>query len=159
MPGVEQFTAQQGDQRHRQQDQAEGQGLPGSCQGVTQQLAQAQAPGQAGTGQQPSQALQAQQQQAAQDECRDQAATEQGKGQQQVQAQAPHDQRQGQQGSTVDQPAARRHGQQVAAQHTQRWHPAQRCQRRQGKAGEGNQTSADPGQGRQQAAGRDHAWQ
>ncbi|MNF83791.1 hypothetical protein D3C84_661210 [compost metagenome] len=34
LPGVEQFGTQQGDQRHGQQDQAEGQGLSGSCQRV-----------------------------------------------------------------------------------------------------------------------------
>ncbi|MCY1247856.1 hypothetical protein D9M72_612280 [compost metagenome] len=51
VPGVHQFAAQQGDQRHRQQDQAEGQALPGGGQRMPQQLAEAEAPGQAGLGQ------------------------------------------------------------------------------------------------------------
>ena len=46
LPGIQQLAAQQGDQRHGQDDQAEGQRLPRGGQRVTQQLAQAQTPGQ-----------------------------------------------------------------------------------------------------------------
>ncbi|MCY1463668.1 hypothetical protein D9M71_815960 [compost metagenome] len=62
LPGVEQLGTQQGDQGHGQQDQAEGQGLPGSRQWVAQQLAKAQAPSQRAVGKQAPQAAQAEQQ-------------------------------------------------------------------------------------------------
>ncbi len=115
LPGVEQFRAQQRDQGHGQQDQAEGQGLAGSGHGVAQQLAQPQAPGQWSPGQQLAQAAQTEQQQAAEQQCGDQAAYEQCEGEQQVEAQAPHDQAQGEKGRAVHQPAAGRYRQQVAA--------------------------------------------
>ena len=52
LPGIEQLAAQQGDQRHGQQDQTERQRLSGCSQRMAQQLAQAQAPGQGGALQQ-----------------------------------------------------------------------------------------------------------
>ncbi|MNQ49237.1 hypothetical protein D3C85_631440 [compost metagenome] len=59
LPGVEQLAAEQGDQRHGQEDQAERQGLPCRRQRMAQQLAEAQAPGQRGAGKEPAQCLEA----------------------------------------------------------------------------------------------------
>src|SRR3990167_728766 len=84
LPGVQQLAAQQGDQRHGQNDQAERQRLAGGGQWLAQQLTQTQAPAQAGIGQQASQAAQAQQQQAAKQQRRQQAAAQQGQGQGQI---------------------------------------------------------------------------
>ncbi|MNO84952.1 hypothetical protein D3C76_763080 [compost metagenome] len=153
LPGVQQLAAKQGDQCHRQQDQAKCQGLPCGCQRMAQQLAQPQAPGQGGTGQQASQAFQQQQQQAAQYQRRDHAAAEQGEGQYQVQAQAPHDQPEGAQCGAVDHPGAGGNRQQVPAQHAQGWNPPQCGQWRQGEPGQGHQSGADSGDGREQASG------
>ncbi|MNV66647.1 hypothetical protein D3C71_1594090 [compost metagenome] len=78
LPGVQQLGAQQRNQGHGQQDQAEGQGLAGGGQRVAQQLAEPQAPGQRCPGQHSSQAVQGEQQQAAEHQRGDQATAKQG---------------------------------------------------------------------------------
>src|SRR5690606_12844249 len=130
LPGVEQFAAQQRNQRHGQQDQAESQRLAGSRQGMAQQLAQSQSPGQGCARQQASQSLERPQQQTSQEQRGQQPTTDQGQGKFQVQAQAPHDQAQREQCRAVDQPGAGRNRQHVAAQHPQRRNPTQGRQRR-----------------------------
>ena len=154
LPGIEQFAAQQGNQRHRQQDQTKRQGLTGCCQRLAQQLAQAQTPRQGGTGQPTAKALEAQQQQAAEYQCGNHAAAEQGEGQHQVQAHAPHDQAQCEQGGSVHRPGAGRDWQNVTAQNAQRRHTAQGGQWRQSETGQCNQPGAHAGQCGHHAAGR-----